>query len=115
MTTMIPQRGRESTKFADGEPCSLCGGSLGLTGAPSLASEAATRAGAGYVTAFVPSSLHQIFELRLLEVMTVPLPRSGRSPQPDGVELIAGRLERAGSLVLGPGIGREAGSVALLP
>ena len=35
------------------------------------------RAGAGYVTACVPSSLNAIFETRLLEVMTVPLPDAG--------------------------------------
>ena len=32
------------------------------------------RAGAGYVTACVPASLNLVFEVRLLEVMTVPLP-----------------------------------------
>ncbi len=111
VTSTIPLRGRESTKFVAGAVF-VCGGSLGLTGAPSLASEAATRAGAGYVTAFVPSSLNQIFELRLLEVMTVPLPDRAGALQPDGVGLIADRLGRAGSLVLGPGLGRDPGSVA---
>ena len=111
VTDTIPLRGRESTKFAAGAVF-VCGGSLGLTGAPSLASEAATRAGAGYVTAFVPSSLHQIFELRLLEVMTVPLPDLEGALQPDAADVIAQRLGRAGSLVLGPGLGRAEGSVA---
>ncbi|HXO08491.1 MAG TPA: NAD(P)H-hydrate dehydratase [Solirubrobacteraceae bacterium] len=110
VTDSIPQRGRESTKFAAGAVF-VCGGSLGLTGAPSLASEAATRAGAGYVTAFVPSSLNQIFEVRLLEVMTVPLPDLDGALQPEGVGRIAARLDRAGSLVLGPGIGREPATV----
>ena len=49
------------------------GGSAGLTGAPSLASEAAARAGAGYVTACVPALAEPIFEMRLLEAMTRPL------------------------------------------
>ena len=53
----IPRRGRESTKFAAGSVL-VCGGSRGLTGAPCLASESAMRAGAGYVTAFVPGSLN---------------------------------------------------------
>ena len=52
----IPRRGRASNKFAAGSVL-VCGGSLGLTGAPCLASESAMRAGAGYVTACVPSSL----------------------------------------------------------
>jgi NAD(P)H-hydrate epimerase len=51
----VPRRGRESTKFAAGSVL-VCGGSRGLTGAPSMASEAAMRAGAGYVTVLVPAS-----------------------------------------------------------
>ena len=112
VTSTIPLRGRKSTKFAAGSVL-VCGGSLGLTGAPSLASEAATRAGAGYVTAFVPSSLHQIFELRLLEVMTVPLPDLDGALQPDGADVIAQRAPGApDALVLGPGLGRDAGAAS---
>jgi ADP-dependent NAD(P)H-hydrate dehydratase / NAD(P)H-hydrate epimerase len=107
----VPRRGRESTKFAAGSVL-VCGGSTGLTGAPSMAAEAAMRAGSGYVTACVPASLNPIFEARLLEVMTVPLPDS------DGVIVAAAlpqALERTGrvqSLVLGPGLGRDPESVS---
>jgi ADP-dependent NAD(P)H-hydrate dehydratase / NAD(P)H-hydrate epimerase len=109
----VPLRGRESSKFAAGSVL-VCGGSLGLTGAPCLASEAAMRAGAGYVTAFVPASLNVVFELRLLEVMTVPLPDQDGSMQPDGAARVRERAERAGTLVLGPGIGRQEGTVELV-
>ena len=106
----IPRRGRESTKFAAGSVL-VCGGSLGLTGAPCLSSEAAMRAGAGYVTAFVPASLNLVFESRLLEVMTVPLADEEGSLLPERSRSGAStRLARAGALVLGPGIGRAAGS-----
>ena len=108
----IPQRGRESTKFAAGSVL-VCGGSIGLTGAPSMASEAAMRAGAGYVTAFVPSSLNVVFESRLLEVMTMPLPDEGGSLTADGAESVLERTGRADALILGPGLGREPGAVAL--
>jgi hydroxyethylthiazole kinase-like uncharacterized protein yjeF len=106
VTDGIPRRERDSTKFAAGSVL-VCGGSTGLTGAPCLASEAAMRAGAGYVTACVPASLNQVFESHLLEVMTVPL--SDR----DGVIVTAAltvALERTGrveALVLGPGLGRD--------
>ena len=73
VTDGIPRRDRDATKFAAGSVL-VCGGSTGLTGAPSMASEAAMRAGAGYVTACVPASLNIVFEVRLLEVMSVPLP-----------------------------------------
>ncbi len=101
----IPRRGRESTKFAVGSVL-VCGGSTGLTGAPTMASEAAMRAGAGYVTALVPASLNMIFETRLLEVMSVPLSDDRGSLRAEAVDQVLERLERADALVLGPGLGR---------
>ena len=105
----IPRRGASSTKFAAGSVL-VCGGSLGLTGAPSMASESAMRAGAGYVTALVPASLGLIFGVRLLEVMSVPLPDVDGSFSPGGVEQVLARAERADAIVLGPGLGRAAGA-----
>jgi hydroxyethylthiazole kinase-like uncharacterized protein yjeF len=102
----IPRRGRESTKFAAGSVL-VCGGSTGLTGAPCMAAESAMRAGAGYVTALVPGSLNAIFEGRLLEVMTVPLPDEGGSLTTAAAELVSERVARADALVLGPGFGRS--------
>ena len=106
----VPLRGSQSNKFAAGNVL-VCGGSRGLTGAPSLASESASRAGAGYVTALVPSSLHDIFEIRLVEVMTVPLPDYEGALVIEAAEPALERLGRADALVLGPGIGRADGSV----
>jgi NAD(P)H-hydrate epimerase len=107
VTDGIPRRGRESTKFAAGSVL-VCGGSIGLTGAPSMASEASMRAGAGYVTALVPASLNVVFELRLLEVMSVPLPDRDGSLTEDAVQPVIERCERADAVVLGPGLGRTA-------
>jgi NAD(P)H-hydrate epimerase len=108
----VPRRGADSTKFAAGSVL-ICGGSTGLTGAPCLASESAMRAGAGYVTAAVPSSLNVIFESRLLEVMTLPLPDDDGSLVAAGVESVLERLPRVDSLVLGPGLGRSGQTVEL--
>jgi hydroxyethylthiazole kinase-like uncharacterized protein yjeF len=112
VTDGIPQRGRESTKFAAGSVL-VCGGSIGLTGAPSMASEAAMRAGAGYVTALVPRSLNLVFEIRLLEVMTIPLPDEEGSLSVDGAQTVLERSVRADALILGPGLGREPGAFEL--
>ena len=106
----VPRRGAESTKFAAGSVL-VCGGSPGLTGAPCLASESAMRAGAGYVTACVPASLHAIFEGRLLEVMTVPLRDSDGSLHPTAVGEAVQRAARVDAAVLGPGLGRDPGAV----
>ena len=105
VTDGIPRRGSDSTKFAAGAVL-VCGGSTGLTGAPTLASEAAMRAGAGYVTACIPASLNQIFEIKLTEAMTVPLPDEGGALAVDGAAAVLERAERADALVLGPGLGR---------
>ncbi|HEX7292809.1 MAG TPA: NAD(P)H-hydrate epimerase, partial [Conexibacter sp.] len=107
----LPQRDAQATKF-DGGSVLVCGGSPGLTGAPSLAAEAAARAGAGYVTALVPSSLNLVFELRDAEVMSVPLPDAGGALAPEAAELALARCERADALVLGPGLGRSEGAAA---
>jgi ADP-dependent NAD(P)H-hydrate dehydratase / NAD(P)H-hydrate epimerase len=102
----VPRRGRDSNKFAAGSVL-VCGGSLGLTGAPCMACESAMRAGAGYVTALVPGSLGTIFAAKLLEVMTVLLPDVDGALQARGVEQVLERADRADALVLGPGLGRS--------
>jgi NAD(P)H-hydrate epimerase len=103
----IPDRLPNSTKFDSGNVIVL-GGSIGLTGAPSMAALAAMRSGAGYVTACVPASLNLVFEQRLLETMTVPLPDSnGALLAEASSEVLTLTQRRGGALVLGPGLGRE--------
>jgi hydroxyethylthiazole kinase-like uncharacterized protein yjeF len=101
----LPARGPRSTKF-DGGSVLVCGGSTGLTGAPSLAAHAAMRAGAGYVSVLVPASLNVVFEAAQAEVMSVPLPDEDGSLSEAAVAPALARCERADALVLGPGIGR---------
>ncbi len=108
----IPRRSADSTKFAAGSVL-VCGGSTGLTGAPCMASESAMRAGAGYVAACVPASLNAVFESRLLEVMTVPLPDKEGSLQAGGAEIVLQRAARSNALVLGPGLGRDPAALEL--
>ncbi len=109
----VPHRAHDATKFAAGA-LMVCGGSTGLTGAPCMAAEAAMRAGAGYVTALVPGSLNLVFEQRLVEVMSVPLPdKEGTLTQP-ALEVALERTERADALVLGPGLGRKPGTFKLV-
>lgn len=107
----IPRRGSDSTKFSSGAVL-VAGGSRGLTGAPSMATEAAGRAGAGYVTACVPASLNLVFEIRLLEAMTVPLPDEDGALTPGSAQAVLERAARANALVLGPGLGRSEGALA---
>ena len=112
-TDVLPRRAAGSTKFSSGHVL-VCGGSIGLSGAPSMASEAAMRAGAGYVSACVPRSLNLVFEIRLTEVMSIPLPDADGHLTPDGADTVLGEAERrGGALIVGPGFGRTDGAVAL--
>jgi NAD(P)H-hydrate epimerase len=108
---LVPGRSAPGTKFSSGHVV-VAGGSRGLTGAPCLTSEAAMRAGAGYVTALVPASLETIFEMRLLEVMTRALPDDDGALSEGGVGAALDAVGRAGALVLGPGAGRSSGAFA---
>lgn len=106
----IPRRAAEATKFSAGSVL-VCGGSPGLTGAPTMASLAAARAGAGYVTAAVPASLVAALAAKLLEVMQVGLPEQHGQLTAEATEIALERTERVQALVLGPGLGRETTSL----
>ncbi len=102
----VPRRHAGSTKFSVGSVL-VIGGSRGLTGAPVLASLAAARAGAGYVTIAVPSSVAPVLAGKLLEVMTVELPDDPETgPRRGSSRMAVERAARAEALVLGPGLGR---------
>jgi len=110
----VPRRLAGGTKFSSGHVL-VCGGSTGLTGAPAMAADAAMRAGAGYVTACIPASLNAIFEVKLTEVMTRPLPDSDGALQPAGAQTVLDEADkRGGALVLGPGVGRADPTVQLI-
>jgi NAD(P)H-hydrate epimerase len=102
----IPRRASESTKFSAGSVL-VAGGSPGLTGAPTMASLAAARAGAGYVTVAVPASLVMALAAKLLEVMQVELPERDGALAPDAADVVLEHSRRVQALVLGPGLGRQ--------
>jgi NAD(P)H-hydrate epimerase len=111
LLAQLPSRAAGWTKFTSGHVL-VAGGSRGLTGAPSLACEAAQRAGAGYVIACVPASQQPILAQRLLEAMTRGLPDDDGAHTAAGVDEVLELSERGGALVVGPGIGRGEGAFA---
>ena len=106
----VPPRPRAGTKFKSGVVV-VAGGARGLTGAPTMAALAAMRAGAGYVQVAVPKSTEPTFDLKLMEAMTHGLPDDDGAHMEDGVEPALELCEKAGALVLGPGIGRSEGAL----
>ncbi|HSK49907.1 MAG TPA: NAD(P)H-hydrate dehydratase [Solirubrobacterales bacterium] len=109
---LAPRRGPRSTKFSSGQ-VTIAGGSRGLTGAVRLASLAAIRAGAGYATAAVPADLEQVFELAQPEVMSRGCPGGDGCLAPASAREVLRAFEPAAAGVLGPGLGRDPGSIEL--
>jgi hydroxyethylthiazole kinase-like uncharacterized protein yjeF len=109
---LAPSRGPRSTKFSSGQ-VAIAGGSRGLTGAVRMASLAAIRGGAGYATVAVPADLEAIFEAGQPEVMSVGCPGGDGCLAPASLKAVLRTFERAAAGVLGPGMGRDPGTVEL--
>jgi hydroxyethylthiazole kinase-like uncharacterized protein yjeF len=109
---LAPRRGARSTKFSSGQ-VAIAGGSRGLTGAVRMSSLAAIRSGAGYATVAVPADLEPVFEAGEPEVMSVGCPGGDGCLVPASAKAVLRAFERAAAGVLGPGLGRDPGSVEL--
>lgn len=93
----------------------LLGGSRSYPGAILMAVTAAVRSGAGLVTAFVPESLAAAFAAQVPEAMWVAWPETpGGNLALEGEHLLHERAVRAQALVIGPGLGREPETLALV-
>ena len=75
----LPTRRPSSHKGTYGH-VGVIAGSVGKTGAAAMTALAALRVGTGLVTVAVPSSVNDVLEAKLLEVMTLPMP--GPKPAP---------------------------------
>ena len=86
----------------------IVGGSLGKAGAPSMASVAAMRAGAGLTTAAVPRSVLPMVAAVAPELMCTPLEETdGLSLEQLGEESLAKLLKGMTVVGIGPGLGQE--------
>ena len=87
----------------------LFAGSHGKAGAPSMASLAALRAGAGLMTAAVPASILNNVALITPELMTAPLPEdaAGELDTSFFQEPLAALLKKKTVIAAGPGLGES--------
>jgi NAD(P)H-hydrate epimerase len=93
----------------------ILGGSRSYPGAVLMSALAAARSGTGLVTAFVPESLVPAFAARAPEVIWVGWPETPAGGLAlEGSHLLRERIDRANALLLGPGVGREPETMALL-
>jgi len=110
----LPSR-REDSHKGDYGRILVVAGSVGMTGAAYLCSQGALKAGSGLVTNAIPESLNQIMEVKLTEVMTLPLAESkqrslGKKARKDILEF----AKRCSAVVIGPGVGGSEETRALV-
>jgi len=105
--SLLPFRGAYSHKGSFGKVFILAG-SVGMTGAAYLASEAAMRSGTGIVVLGIPRSLNIIMEVKLTEVITIPLAETEKQSLGEEAEKTISKLINNYSVLgIGPGISRH--------
>jgi len=92
----------------------IAAGSIGKTGAAILSARAALHSGAGLVSLVVPKNLNPIFETSLPEAMTIPLSHSKDHLSDADQETIEAAIENKKAVVLGPGLGTDPQTAALI-
>jgi NAD(P)H-hydrate epimerase len=114
MAKILKKRKRDTHKGDYGHVL-IVAGSIGLTGAAYLTSEAALLSGSGLVTLAIPKSLNDIMEKKLTEVMTLPVKDGGRGYFPaSGFEEIKKFSKNIDAAAIGPGIAKNGGTKKLV-
>lgn len=110
----IPPRPPDAHKWSCGHAVAICG-STGLTGAATLTSVSAMRSGCGLATLIIPRSLNAAMEIKLTEVMTLPV-----DDTPAGTFAYKARkpildfVKKADAVALGPGLSTNPDTVKLV-
>jgi NAD(P)H-hydrate epimerase len=90
----------------------LCGGSYGMSGAPTLAARAVLRAGGGLCIACLAEKVLPLFAAVFSEATSVPLPCDDNGALiPGAADALAAQWEKADAVALGPGLSRSAGAL----
>lgn len=104
---LLPRRDRNAHKGDFGRVL-IAAGSVGYTGAPVLAANAALRSGAGLIFVGVPEAVYPIVAQKLDEPMVFPLACDGEGRlNTRAVPELVKRLEGCDACLLGPGLGRS--------
>ena len=103
---LLPRRRPDGHKGTFGR-VSITGGSIGLTGAPVLASRGAARCGSGLIFLGVPENIYPVTAASCLEVMPSPLSdQNGRISSRAFFQILE-RLNSCDAGLIGPGLGRS--------
>ncbi len=99
----VPKREADAHKGSCGSLL-VCGGSVGLTGAPCLSAMSALRCGAGLVTVACAKELNDIFEVKLTEAMTYPLKSKNGAISYRAKKELFRKMEKSSAFLIGPGL-----------
>ncbi|MCC5023953.1 MAG: NAD(P)H-hydrate dehydratase [Candidatus Synoicihabitans palmerolidicus] len=119
LTAEVLQSGRALRPFQSDKRSfghlAIVGGSRAYPGAVAMSVAAALQSGVGVVTAFVPESVAPAMAAKWPEAMWVGCPETpdGGIAMESGL-LMRAKLVRATALLIGPGLGREAETLALV-
>ncbi|MBS1518467.1 MAG: NAD(P)H-hydrate dehydratase [Bacteroidetes bacterium] len=110
----LPVRNINSNKYTSGKVLVITG-SRGLTGASYLSCVSAMRTGAGAVIAAVPESVNDILEVKMTEVMTLPLQDTPEGSLAAGsYESIRKKINWADTVLIGPGLSKNEETMELV-
>ena len=111
-SSALPKSDSHVHKYSRGRAC-VIGGSLKFPGAVMMAAMSAARAGAGYVSLFVPESIKTMCQTALPSIVTSPLPCSSEGAIGKGAfEFV--NLDKQHCVLYGPGTGAGKQQVKLL-
>ena len=112
--SLLPRRARASSKHDYGRLL-IVGGSVGYSGAPTLASRAAVRGGAGLVHLAVPRDIYLVAAMKNDEAMTMPVDCDENGViSARAIPALMDILPRCDVLAMGPGLGRSRGVAELV-
>ena len=111
--SMLPDRKHNAHKGDFGKVLLLCG-SRGYTGAAALAAMGALRSGAGLVYLGVPECIYAIEAVKLTEPVVFPLPDNDGALSEAAVTPVTELLPRMDAVLIGPGLGKSDGALAVL-
>ncbi len=104
ITSIMPIRKDNSNKGDYGK-IFIIAGSTGMAGAAVLASLSALNSGSGLVKVGVPQTINSIVQMKLTEVITIPLADEGNGVLAySSMDKIIQTMEKADVLVVGPGL-----------
>lgn len=109
----IPRRGGDDDKYHAGGVL-VVAGAPGMSGAARLCSRAALRAGAGIVVACVPDAVRAEVAAGTPEVMVVGMGTADAALGEDALDEVMRQAARVGAVGLGPGLGRDQATGALV-